>query len=101
MPEISEDHIMRELDRIHTSMNDLNRKFDDAIANRLSKLEVQMAKVQPENYVTQEQFKPMSRLFWFIVFSFAGLVVSAVGSLVVQQNKPPAISSPPAVQGGK
>src|SRR5262245_53608947 len=95
---ISNEALMRELDRLHDSVNTLNKKLDEVVVNRLRAVELQIATVKPENYVTQEQFKPMARLFWFIVFSFAGIVVSAVGSLVIQQNKLP-VSSPPSIQG--
>lgn len=82
----SDDRLMRELDRLHTSVDNLSKKLDEVVANRLGKIEIQLASVKPENYVTQDQFKPMARLFWFIVFSFAGIVVSAVGSLVIQSK---------------
>lgn len=96
---ISNEAIMRELDQLHRSMDGLTKKLDDVVSMRLGKIEVQIATIKPENYVTQEQFKPMSRLFWFIVFSFAGIVVSAVGSLVIQQNKPISLPTAPASQG--
>lgn len=70
--------VLRELDQIHASLKEINIKLDAAV--------LKSANFDPKNYVTQDQFRPMAKLFWFIVFSFAGIIVTAIGTLMIQSN---------------
>lgn len=70
--------VLRELDQIHASLKEINVKLDA--------VNLKAANFDPKDFVTQDQFKPMAKLFWFIVFSFAGIIVTAIGTLMIQSN---------------
>jgi len=74
-----DDSLKRELDQIHSDIENLERKLDNGIVRKLTDIEIQVAKLNAAAYVTQDQFRPIARMVWLQMTVWVGVVLAVFG----------------------
>ena len=77
-----QDPFKRELDQIHQDIASIERKLDNGIVKEITDIKVGIARINTANYVTQDQFKPVSRMVWLQMTIWVGVVIAIFGWVI-------------------